>query len=113
MEPNLELVSGEAPIAPGVRLVPTPGHTPGHRVVVVETDDGDVVLLGDVCLHPVHLADPDLTYIGDFDKEVASATRRRILERLADDELLVSVSHFPDDFGIVTRVGDGFAWHAR
>jgi N-acyl homoserine lactone hydrolase len=39
---------GEVEILPGVRLVPAPGHTAGHQVVVVETDEGPVVLGGDV-----------------------------------------------------------------
>ena len=39
---------GEAEILPGVRLLPAPGHTEGHQVVLVETDDGPVVLGGDV-----------------------------------------------------------------
>jgi N-acyl homoserine lactone hydrolase len=39
---------GEAAIVPGVRVVPTPGHTPGHQSVLVDTDDGLVVCAGDV-----------------------------------------------------------------
>jgi N-acyl homoserine lactone hydrolase len=39
---------GEAEIAPGVRVLPTPGHTAGHQSVLVDTDDGLVVLAGDV-----------------------------------------------------------------
>jgi N-acyl homoserine lactone hydrolase len=39
---------GEAEVLPGVRLLPTPGHTRGHQSVVVTTDDGPVVLGGDV-----------------------------------------------------------------
>jgi N-acyl homoserine lactone hydrolase len=39
---------GEVEILPGVRLVPTPGHSAGHQVVVVETHEGPVVLGGDV-----------------------------------------------------------------
>jgi N-acyl homoserine lactone hydrolase len=35
-------------VLPGVRLVPTPGHTAGHQSVLVETDEGLVVLGGDV-----------------------------------------------------------------
>ena len=35
---------GEAEIAPGVRVLPTPGHAPGHQSVLVDTDDGLVVL---------------------------------------------------------------------
>ena len=39
-------VHGEQEILPGIRAVPTPGHTAGHQSLVVETDDGKVVLLG-------------------------------------------------------------------
>jgi N-acyl homoserine lactone hydrolase len=39
---------GEAEILPGVRIVPAPGETRGHQIVVVETEDGPVVLGGDV-----------------------------------------------------------------
>ncbi len=39
---------GEAEILPGVRVVPTPGHSPGHQSVLVDTDDGLVVVAGDV-----------------------------------------------------------------
>jgi N-acyl homoserine lactone hydrolase len=39
---------GDAEIATGVRVVPTPGHTPGHQSVLVDTEDGLVVIGGDV-----------------------------------------------------------------
>ena len=39
---------GEAEIVPGVRVLPTPGHTTGHQSVLVDTDDGLVVCAGDV-----------------------------------------------------------------
>jgi len=35
-------------VLPGIRLLPAPGHTAGHQVVVVDTADGSVVLGGDV-----------------------------------------------------------------
>src|SRR4029077_16821971 len=38
---------GKAEIVPGVRELPTPGRTPGHQSVLVDTDDGLVVLAGD------------------------------------------------------------------
>src|SRR5919201_596840 len=39
---------GEEDLLPGIRLLPAPGHTDGHHVVVVETDAGTNVLGGDV-----------------------------------------------------------------
>jgi len=41
-------LDGEAEIVPGVRVLPTPGHAPGHQSVLVATDDGLIVLGGDV-----------------------------------------------------------------
>ncbi|KUF18119.1 MULTISPECIES: N-acyl homoserine lactonase family protein [Streptomyces] len=39
-------LSGESEPWPGVRVVPTPGHTPGHQSLVLRQDDGTVVLAG-------------------------------------------------------------------
>jgi N-acyl homoserine lactone hydrolase len=41
-------LEGEQEVLPGLRLLPTPGHTSGHQSVLVETDDGLVVVAGDV-----------------------------------------------------------------
>ncbi|RDD86441.1 MBL fold metallo-hydrolase [Streptomyces parvulus] len=41
-----EELSGEAEVWPGVRIVPTPGHTEGHQSLVVARDDGTVILAG-------------------------------------------------------------------
>src|SRR5207247_1923391 len=39
---------GEVELLSGIRLLPAPGHTDGHQVVVVETGAGTNVLGGDV-----------------------------------------------------------------
>jgi N-acyl homoserine lactone hydrolase len=41
-----ELLHGEAQLLPGVRAVPTPGHTLGHQTLVVDMESGPVLLLG-------------------------------------------------------------------
>jgi N-acyl homoserine lactone hydrolase len=41
-------LDGARELAPGVRVLPTPGHTPGHQSVLVDTEDGLVVVGGDV-----------------------------------------------------------------
>ena len=43
-----ELLDGDAEVVPGISALSTPGHSPGHQSVVVETDEGPVVLAGDV-----------------------------------------------------------------
>lgn len=41
--------AGDHELVPGVRIVATPGHTPGHQSVAVETDAGLVILAGQAC----------------------------------------------------------------
>jgi N-acyl homoserine lactone hydrolase len=51
-------VDGEATLLPGVRLLPAPGHTRGSQIVVVETDEGVVVIAGDSAVWGAELDDP-------------------------------------------------------
>ena len=43
---TLDVVEGETDVAPGLRLAPTPGHTPGHQSLLVDTDAGRWLLAG-------------------------------------------------------------------
>lgn len=41
-----EVIEGEMEVAPGLRLIPTPGHTAGHQSLVVDAPEGTTVLAG-------------------------------------------------------------------
>jgi glyoxylase-like metal-dependent hydrolase (beta-lactamase superfamily II) len=92
-----------------LRLVPTPGHTPGHASVFIESQGSELVVLGDVVVHELQLADPDLVYVSDDDTGVSAATRKQVLGRLADTGVDVIVSHFHGP-GRFSRSGEGFRW---
>jgi N-acyl homoserine lactone hydrolase len=51
-------LEGEHEVLPGVRVVPTPGHSPGHQSVLIETDDGLAVVAGDVAYTWSEFDDP-------------------------------------------------------
>jgi N-acyl homoserine lactone hydrolase len=51
-------VVGTRELLPGVRIVPTPGHTRGSQVVVVESDAGPVVIAGDTAVFFAELDEP-------------------------------------------------------
>jgi N-acyl homoserine lactone hydrolase len=54
-----ELHDGEAEPVDGIRLLPTPGHTPGHQSAVVDTAQGAVVLAGQACYTAAEWAGSD------------------------------------------------------
>jgi glyoxylase-like metal-dependent hydrolase (beta-lactamase superfamily II) len=106
---SVVLVDGEREVAAGVRLVPTPGHTPGHASVFIESEGEELVVLGDVVVHELQLVDPDLVYVSEHDPELSAATRKQVLGRLADRGTAVIVGHFHGP-GRFSRNGEGFSW---
>ncbi len=61
---RFRLLEGEGEIVPGVRVVPNPGHTPGHQAVVVEPDNGGrIVYCGDTCPVRENYEDRNITGI--------------------------------------------------
>jgi glyoxylase-like metal-dependent hydrolase (beta-lactamase superfamily II) len=86
----LQIVDGETEIAPGVRVVPTPGHTDGHQSVLIGEPGGPRALfLGDVTPTSVHVR---LPWVMGYDLEPARTveTKRALFTRaLAEDWLLL------------------------
>ncbi|MEV6369853.1 MBL fold metallo-hydrolase [Micromonospora musae] len=81
---QLREVDGEASIGPGVRLLPTPGHTPGHQCVLLDGREERLLLTGDLLVHTVQLVDPELAYAHEADPDAARASRTALLRTLAE-----------------------------
>ncbi|MFD0312857.1 MBL fold metallo-hydrolase [Streptomyces flavalbus] len=97
-----------AQVAPGVWLLPTPGHTPGHLAVRVDGGNGASALIsGDCVHHPVQFAHPAIGSCVDIDPPLAERSRRTLLASLADTDTLLMGTHFapPTAGRVVTRGG--------
>ena len=91
-----ERVGADHAVVPGVTMIATPGHTPGHMSVLVEDGGQQLLVLGDALTHPaVSFARPDWQPSTDQLPEVAAATRKQLLDRAATDELLLIGYHLP------------------
>jgi glyoxylase-like metal-dependent hydrolase (beta-lactamase superfamily II) len=93
----LDLVDGEGEVAPGVRVVPAPGHTPGHMAVEVA---GEILYLTDAVLHPLQASRPEWGQGLDRDPAVGVATRRAFLARAAEQGLPVAAAHLEGFFRV-------------
>jgi glyoxylase-like metal-dependent hydrolase (beta-lactamase superfamily II) len=92
-----------------VSLVPSPGHTPGHVSVLIESNDDRAVITGDLMHSPCQIGHPEWSCTYDADREAAAATRRVFLERFADSGTLVIGTHFGTPTGVrVEREGSAF-----
>jgi glyoxylase-like metal-dependent hydrolase (beta-lactamase superfamily II) len=92
---QLEMVEGETEIIPGLRVIPAPGHTPGHLAILLTSEGRQLLNLGDAAVHPLHLEYPEWENGFDLTPDHAVATRRSLLERAAAEEMQVMAFHFP------------------
>ena len=90
----VDLVSTSETIAPGIRLESTPGHTPGHVSVLLESRGEEAVITGDCIHHPCQITRTDWCSSADYDKDQGRATREKFLERLVETNVLVIGTHF-------------------
>ena len=89
---KIEFVSREKEIVKGIKVIPTPGHTPFHQSVLIESSGERAFYLGD--LVPTHAHLP-LPWIMGYDVEplVTLETKRRILKQALDEQWLVIFEH--------------------
>jgi glyoxylase-like metal-dependent hydrolase (beta-lactamase superfamily II) len=81
-------------VAPGVTMVPLPGHTPGHSGYIVEGSGKKLFLWGDIVHFPTfQSAQPDASLLFDVDLTLARETRKQTFERVIADGLEVGGGH--------------------
>lgn len=94
-----DLVDPPCEPLPGIRLVPTQGHTPGHVSVEVTSNGARAFITGDSFHHPCQIARAEWATVADYDRAASTATRRRVLEELEGSDTLMLGTHFAEPSG--------------
>jgi glyoxylase-like metal-dependent hydrolase (beta-lactamase superfamily II) len=104
-----EIVGNDFAIGDHLRILPTPGHTPGHVAFALGRTKDDAVFSGDLMHTPLQLRHPDLSPRFDVDPAQAATTRKDFLERYCDTDTLCCTAHFPTpSTGKIRSKGNGF-----
>jgi glyoxylase-like metal-dependent hydrolase (beta-lactamase superfamily II) len=96
VKPQLETLSGECVLAPGLNARPAPGHTPGSTIYILSGGTQRVLLLGDVVHSTVELIEPGWQFAFDEDRAAAAAMRQQISTELLDSQDVAAAAHFLD-----------------
>ncbi|HVG72064.1 MAG TPA: MBL fold metallo-hydrolase [Vicinamibacterales bacterium] len=111
MRRQLDLITADAAIAPGISALATPGHTPGHIAVQIESEGERLLFLADTVLHPLDVEYPDTVAVFDHSPARMVATRQRILAGAEAAGTLVMASHLPfPALGHIVSSGVGWRW---
>ncbi|MFZ4807305.1 MAG: MBL fold metallo-hydrolase [Hyphomicrobiaceae bacterium] len=109
---RFEPVAPGQEVVPGVALVDTSGHTPGHMSVLLKSGGAQLLIGGDVLTHKtVSFERPDWRWGADMQSDAAIATRRRVLDMLASEKIPLLGYHLPwPGLGRVERNGTGYRY---
>ncbi|HZP79169.1 MAG TPA: MBL fold metallo-hydrolase [Pseudolabrys sp.] len=99
-------------IASGIRAIDAAGHSPGLLAYHVESEGKRLLIWADTCIHYVmSVQRPEWQVDVDDEKDRAVATRKRILDMAATDQLFVAGFHMPfPGLGMVERAASGTRW---
>jgi glyoxylase-like metal-dependent hydrolase (beta-lactamase superfamily II) len=99
-------------VVTGIHAIDAAGHSPGMLAFLIESREQRLLNWADTCGHyAIALQRPDIHLDVDDDKEKAVATRRRLLDMAATDELFVAGYHMPfPGIGYVERWQGGYRW---
>ena len=92
---QVALISGDEEIAPGVTILPAPGHTPNHQIVKVDSGGLTACFLADLVPTPSHLK---THYVMGFDLDALTAmkNKERVLKQAQAENWLLIFEHSPE-----------------
>lgn len=110
---QIRLVGNNVEVAPGIRSIDAPGHTPGHMAWHVSSGRDQLIVLADVVTYnPVFLRNPGWHAAFDADGALAESHRRKLLERAVADKAMVTAYHFVfPSAGTILKDGAGYAFN--
>lgn len=92
---RLELVDDGYKPAPGMAMLATPGHTPGHCSVLVYGGGSGAVITGDAVHHPAEIDHPKWSPTFDENPVLSARSREALIARAEAEGLTVVGGHFP------------------
>jgi glyoxylase-like metal-dependent hydrolase (beta-lactamase superfamily II) len=91
---RVAMIKGGAEFLPGITAVDTPGHTPGHLSFMLAGGEG-LLLTGDATTNQIiSFEHPEWKFAYDAISDMAIATRKSLLDRLATDKTKLLGYHF-------------------
>ncbi|MFI1991969.1 MBL fold metallo-hydrolase [Actinoplanes sp. NPDC020271] len=100
--------TGEHDVFPGLSVMATPGHTPGHVVIVLASGGQQLWFTGDLIELPGQLTDRHIHFMTDVDRELATDTRDRLLTRAKREGIVIAAAHLMEPS--FRRITDDDTW---
>lgn len=108
---KVTLIDSSLSLQPGIELMPSVGHTPGHLIVKINPGSQELWFIADAIIHPLQVEHPEWTNVFDRDPARALETSTRLMEELAEGSIDFVATHFPfPGIGRLVRSKNSYTW---
>jgi len=110
----MNLIDNDHAVTPEITTLSTPGHTPGHISVLINSGGQKACVVGDLFHGSVQVTETDWNAGADLDKDLARQTRNTVLDRLELEGYTVAAGHLPigKNIGKLARLDGRRYWQA-
>lgn len=107
-----DIIDGPKAVTDEVSVLPAPGHTVGHQVVLIDSNGQKGAVVGDLLHTIAQVSEPSWCAGVDYDKSQSAASREKLLDQAEKEGWILAAGHFPPgkQVGRVVREGDKRRW---
>lgn len=100
-------------VVPGVQAMAAPGHTVGHTIFIIKSENKALAFIADTSHHQIVLTEkPRSEFAYDSDPKQAVASRLKVFDMIASQKMPLHAFHFPwPGYGNLARQGDGYRYY--
>ncbi|MBM3949073.1 MAG: MBL fold metallo-hydrolase [SAR202 cluster bacterium] len=107
---NYDLTEDEQDITPELKVMATPGHTPGHQSLLLNSRGERMFFMGDAIHLPIQFDHPLELGAADVHQRESAKTRAKAVKWIEKEKVIAASPHFPDPFGHIVRVQGRRYW---
>jgi glyoxylase-like metal-dependent hydrolase (beta-lactamase superfamily II) len=93
----IEFIDDGHNVTDEITTLETPGHTPGHQVILVSSNGEKAAIIGDLIHNPVQIYEPDWCAFVDTNPDDTRRSRKAFMDRAESEEMVVAAGHFHPD----------------
>ncbi|WP_246103226.1 hypothetical protein [Rhizobium straminoryzae] len=98
-------------VFPGIRYLSTPGHSPFHASIAIDTEEGTALFAGDTMHHDAQVFRPEVNSIFDADADLARHSLEILLDTASTSGTIVFGAHLAGGSAIkITKTAKGYRW---
>ncbi|MET3537527.1 MBL fold metallo-hydrolase [Chryseobacterium limigenitum] len=112
IQPKLKFYDLNSSLYDNFNFQLAPGHTPGLTAITISSGNEKLIYIADLIHSDIILfPHPDWGYFGDTDLDIAIASRKKLLQQLAETKTRAFAYHLPwPGLGFTKKWGNAFEW---